>query len=261
MRASRDRGELPLGLQVGVGALVEGVEKLVPLIGMGAEQALLALIQLDLGCLDGSGHTPLLCDHGSNFSVHVMIALELSCDSPVFLGSGVVVHCGVHGVIGEAGKEPMGEFSLFVDGNMLGWEEFMPVDGLVNADGAQAIEAIQLNVGGKDVHGMIAIRDWDEEVKDIAFILFIPFGGLPSSFPLHIPSVSVFHPMLVGFFQASRICLTLCQVFTLLLEYFKLFLIVAADFLILVRNSSQSLCDEEEFLSPWCPVSFKSGTY
>ena len=63
------------------------MEELVLLIGMGAKQVSLALVQLDLGCLDGSGHAPLLCDHGGNFSVGLMVALKLSCDSPVFLGS------------------------------------------------------------------------------------------------------------------------------------------------------------------------------
>ena len=53
---------------------------------MGAEQVSLALVQLDLGCLDGSGHAPLLCNHGGNFSVCIVVSLKLSCDSPVFLG-------------------------------------------------------------------------------------------------------------------------------------------------------------------------------
>ena len=66
---------------------MEGTEELVPLVGMGAEQVSLALVQLDLGCLNGSGHAPLLCDQGGNISVHLVISLELSCDSPVFLGS------------------------------------------------------------------------------------------------------------------------------------------------------------------------------
>ena len=98
---------------------MEGAEELVLLVGMGAKQASLALVQLDLGGLDGSGHTPLLCNQGSNFSMHVMVPLELSCDSPVLLGSGVVVHGGVHGVIGEAFKEPMGKLPFFVDGDAL----------------------------------------------------------------------------------------------------------------------------------------------
>ena len=66
---------------------MEGAEELVPLVGVGAEQLSLALIQLDLGCLDGSGHAPLLCNQGGNFSMHLVVPLELSCDSPVFLGS------------------------------------------------------------------------------------------------------------------------------------------------------------------------------
>ena len=66
---------------------MEGAEELVPLVGMGAEQSALALVQLELGGLDGSSHTPFLCNQGSNLIVHVMIPLELSCNSPVFLGS------------------------------------------------------------------------------------------------------------------------------------------------------------------------------
>ena len=65
---------------------MEGAEELVPLVGVGTEEASLALVQLDLSCLDGSSHAPLLCNQGGNFSMHLMVPLELSCDSPVFLG-------------------------------------------------------------------------------------------------------------------------------------------------------------------------------
>ena len=137
----------------------------------------------------------------------------------------------------------------------------MPINGLVDANGAQAVEPIHFDVGGKDMHGMVAIRDWDEENKDVAFILLISFWCLPSSFPLCVPLVSVFCPMFVGFFQASRILLMLCQVVAPLFEYFELLLVVTADFLIFLCNSSQSLCNEEEFLPAWCPVSFKSSIH
>ena len=66
---------------------MEGTKELVLLVGVGPEEASLALVQLDLSCLDGSGHAPLLCDQSGNFSMHLVISLELSCDSPVFLGS------------------------------------------------------------------------------------------------------------------------------------------------------------------------------
>ena len=66
---------------------MEGTEELVLLIGMGPEEASLALVQLDLSCLNGSGHAPLLCDQGGNFSMCLVVSLELSCDPPVFLGS------------------------------------------------------------------------------------------------------------------------------------------------------------------------------
>ena len=115
------------------------MEKLVLLIGMGAEQLSLTLVQLDLGCFNGSSHTPLLCDQDGKFSMHVMIPLELSCDSPIFLGSGIVVHGSVCGVVGEAFKEPMGELPLFIDGDVLRGEKLVSVDRLVNADGAQTV--------------------------------------------------------------------------------------------------------------------------
>ena len=118
---------------------MEGAEELVPLVGMGAKQVSLALVQLDLSCLDGSGHAPLLCNHGSNFSVHVMIPLELSCDSPVFLGPGIVVHGSVCGVVGEAFEKPVRELPLFFDVDALRGEELVLVDGLVNADSAQTV--------------------------------------------------------------------------------------------------------------------------
>ena len=98
---------------------MEGTEKLVLLIGMGPEQSLLALVQLHLSSFNGSSHAPLLCDQGSNFSVHLMISLELSCDSPVLLSLGVIVHGGVCGVTGNGFKEPMGELPFFIDHDAL----------------------------------------------------------------------------------------------------------------------------------------------
>ena len=240
---------------------MEGAEELVLLVGMGAEQALLALVQLDLGHFDGSGHAPLLCNQGGNFSVHVMVLLELSCNSPVFLGPGVIVHGSVCGVICEAFEEPMREFSLLIDGDTLWGKEFVPVDGLVNANGTQAVEPIQFDVGGEDMHGVVAIRNWDEKVKDISFIFLISLRCLSSPLPFHVPLVSIFGPVLVGFFQASHMCLMLCQIFASLFEGLELFLIVVANLLIFLCNSCQSLCDEEEFLPAWCPVSFKSDTH
>ena len=155
----------------------------------------------------------------------------------------------------------MGELPLFFDGDSLGQEEFVPVDGLVDTDGTQAVEAIQLDIGGEDVHGVVTVRDWDEKIKDVSFVFFIPLRGLPSSLPLCIPLVSVFGPVFVSFLQVSHICLTLCQIVPLFFEHFELFLIVAADFLILVRNSSQSMGNEEELLPPWVSMSFKSGVH
>ena len=155
----------------------------------------------------------------------------------------------------------MREFSLFFDGDSLGQKELMPVDRLVNADGAQAVETVQFDVGGKNVHGVVTIGDQDEEVKDVSFVLLIPLRGLSSSLPLHVPLVCIFGPVFVGFFQVSRVCLTLCQIVASLFENLELFLVVAADFLIFVCNLGQSMCDEEEFLPPWVPMSFKSSMH
>ena len=155
----------------------------------------------------------------------------------------------------------MREFSLFFNGDSLGQEEFMPIDRLINADGAQAVEAIQLDIGGEDMHGVVTIGDWDEEIIDVSFVFLIPLWCLPPSLPLHIPPVSVFSPVLVGFFHASCVHLALLQIIASLLEDFKLLLVVAANFLIFVCNSSQSMCDEEEFLPPRVPMSFESSMH
>ena len=230
---------------------MEGMEELVLLVGMGAEQTSLALVQLELGCFNGSSHTPLLCDQGGNLIVGLMITLQLSCDPPVLLGAGVVVHGSVHGVIGEGVKEPMREFSLLIDSDALWWEEFVPVDRLTDAGGAQAVQAILFDVGGKDMHDMITIDDWDEEIKDVSFVFLISFWSSLLRIPLLKPLVIVGFPVLIGLFQMSCVRFMFCQVFPSLLEYFKLFLIVMADFLVLLHNSHQPLCNEEEFLLPW----------
>ena len=155
----------------------------------------------------------------------------------------------------------MREFSLFFDGDLLGWKKFMPVDGLIDTDSAQAVEAVQFDVGGEDMHGVVTIGDWNEEIKDVSFIFLISLWCLPSSFPLCIPLVSVSGPVLIGFFQASCVHFALCQIIASLFEDLELFLIVAADFLIFARNSSQSVSDEEEFLPPGVPMSFKSSMH
>ena len=155
----------------------------------------------------------------------------------------------------------MREFSLFFNGDSLRWEEFVPVDGLIDADGAQAVETVQLDVGGEDMHGVVTVGDWNEEIKDISFVLLIPLRGLPPSLPLHIPLVGVFSPVLVGFFQASCVHLMPCQIVTSLFENLELFLVVMTDFLIFAHNSSQSLCNEEEFLPPGVPMPFESSVH
>ena len=149
---------------------------------------------------DGSGHAPLLCDQGSNFSVHVMVSLELSCNSPVFLGPGVVVHGSVHRVVGQAFEEPVGKLPFFIDGDALRGKELMSIDGLINANSAQAVQSVQFNVGSKDMDGVVSISDWEEEVKDISIILFISLRSPHFSLPVSVSSIHVCFPVLIGCF-------------------------------------------------------------
>ena len=111
------------------------------------------------------------------------------------------------------------------------------------------------------MHGVVTVGDGDEEVEDVPFVLLISFWCLSSPLPFHVPPISVFCPVFVGFFQASCMCLTLCQIIASLFEGLKLFLRVVTDFLIFLCNSHQSLHDEEKFLSTGCPVSFESSTH
>ena len=140
------------------------MEELVLLVGMGAKEVVLALVQLLLEGFNRSSQAPLLCDQGGNFIVHVMVPLELSCNSPVLLGPQVVVHGHVCGVVGKGVKEPVGKFPIFINGDVLRWEQLMPVDGLTDTSSAKAVQPVMLDIGGKDMDGIIAISDWDKEV-------------------------------------------------------------------------------------------------
>ena len=65
---------------------MEGMEKLVLLVHVGAEEVSLTLFLLEVEGFNGSGQAPLLCDQAGNVIVCVMELLELSCNSPIFLG-------------------------------------------------------------------------------------------------------------------------------------------------------------------------------
>ena len=110
----------PLAVTVDVGALMEGTEELILLVGMRAKEVPLALLQLVLEGLNGSVHAPVLCNQGGNVIMHVMVLLKLSCNSPVLLGSQVVGHSHVGGVTAKQLKEPVGELPLFINGDALG---------------------------------------------------------------------------------------------------------------------------------------------
>ena len=155
----------------------------------------------------------------------------------------------------------MGKLPFFIDGDTLGGEQLLSVDWLANASGAQTVQAVVFDERGEDMDGMITISGGDEEIGDIAFILFIPLWTSVLLVQIHKPLVIVSLPVFVGFFKASHVCLMLHQSFSLLLEYFQLFIVAVTDFFIFSHNSCQSLSNVEELLPAWGAVSFKSSTY
>ena len=237
------------------------MEELVPLVGMGAKEALLALVQLLLEGFNGSSQAPLLCDQAGNVIMCVMVPLELSCNHPVLLGPQVVDHCSVGRVIAERVEKPVGKLPFFVNGDMLGGKQLLSVDWLADTSSAQTVQAIVFDERGKDMDGMVAVSDWDEEIRDVAFILFIPLWTLVLLVPICEPLITVCLPVFIGFFQVSCIHLMLCQSLSLLLEYFQLFMVAVTGLFIFSCNSCQSLSNVEEFFLAWGAVSFKSSTY
>ena len=99
------------------------------------------------------------------------------------------------------------------------------------------------------MHGVIAISDWDEEIKDVSFVFLITLWSFSLPFPSGVPPIGVFLPVLIGCFQMSHVRLMLGQLISSLLECLKLPLVVVADFLIISCNSCQSLRDEKELFS------------
>ena len=261
MWAVRDGSELPLGFGVNVGSLMEGVKELVLFICMGAEEASLALFLLKVEGLNGSGQALLLCDQAGNVIVHVLEPLELSCNSPILLGPWIVVHGSIGGILGEQVEEPVRELPFFIDGDVLRSKQLLAADWLTDTGSAQAVQAIVLDEGGKDMYGVISISDWEEEIWDVAFILFIPLWPLLLLVPVSKPFVVVCLPVFIGFLKTSCICLVLCQSLSSLLEYSQLFMVVTTDFFILSHNSCQSLGDVEEFFPAGGAVPFESSTY
>ena len=122
----------------------------------------------------------------------------------------------------------------------------MSVDWLINTSGAQTVQAIVLDERGENMDGMIAVSDWDEEIGDVAFVLFVPLWTSVLLVPICKPLVIVSLPVFVGLFKVSHICFMLCQSFSLLSEYFQLFMVAVTDFSVLLHNSCQSLSDVEE---------------
>ena len=155
----------------------------------------------------------------------------------------------------------MGKLPFFINGDTLGSEKLLSVDWLADAGSAQTVQAIVLDERGKDMDGMIAVSDWDEEIRDIAFILFVLLWTPVLLVPICEPLVTVSFPVFIGLFKVSCIHLALCQSFSSLLKYFQLFMVAATDFFILLCNSCQSLSDMEELFPAWGAVSFKSSAY
>ena len=203
---------------------MKGTEELVPLVGMGAKEVSLTLIQLLLEGFNSSSQALLLCNQAGNVIAHVMVLLKLSCNSPVLLSLQVVDHHSVDGIIAEGVKEPMGKLPFFINGDTLGSKQLLSVDWLANTGSAQTVQAVVLDERGKDMDGMITISDWDEEIRDIAFILFIPLWTPVLLVPICKPLVTVSLTVFIGLFKVSCVCLVLCQSFSSLLEYFQLFI-------------------------------------
>ena len=111
------------------------------------------------------------------------------------------------------------------------------------------------------MHDVVTIDDGDEEIKDVSFILLVPLQSSLLLIPICEFFVVVCFPVFVGFFQMSCMHFMLCQIFSSLAEYFQLFLVIAADFLILSHNSCQPLFNEEELLPPWGAVAIESSAY
>jgi hypothetical protein len=149
--------------------------------------------------------------------------------------------------------------AVLVNGKALGGKEFLAVDGLVHTIHAQAVLSIKFDVGGKNVDGVGAISNWNKEVGDMPFILLVSLR-LPLIVAVFLELlVAVCLPVLVGFFKTSCVLLMLCQSVSSFLEGGKLHVIgLGVDF-ILSRNSSQSLCNEDELVSVGA-VSFESST-
>ena len=137
----------------------------------------------------------------------------------------------------------------------------MSVDWFANPGSAKAVQSIVFDVGGKDIYGVITISNWDEEITDVAFIFLIPLWPSLLLVPVSKSLVIVHLPVFIGFFQASHIHLTLCQIFCLLPEYFQLFIVALSDLCILLCNSCQSLGNVEELLLTRGFMSFESSAH
>ena len=155
----------------------------------------------------------------------------------------------------------MREFPFLINCDALQGKQFVSVDKLADASGAQAVQAFKLDVGGEDMYGMIAVSDWDEEIKDVSFIFLIPLWASLFLVPVSKPLVTVCLPVLVGFFKASCIHLALCQSLSLLAEYFQLLVVVTANLFMLLSNSCQPSGDVEEFFLFRGTVAFESSAH
>ena len=155
----------------------------------------------------------------------------------------------------------MRELPFLIDGDALRGKKFMPVDRLTNASSAQAVESLELDEGGKDMDGMVAVSDWDEEIEDISFILFISFQPLLLLVPVSKPLVVVSLPVFIGLFKVSGVHLMLCQSLSSLAEHFQLLPIVVTDLFVLLSNTGQALSDMEEFLPPRGTMAFESSAH
>ena len=243
-----DGRELTLPPVLEIGALLKMLENGIVSIGMRSKELLMTLL---LSHLQGV-NMGLLCSEFClcfcEVSGEAIEVAELSCDSPVPMLQGVGLHCIIAGGIAQHVKEPLGVLPLFVNGETLQCKEFLSVNWFPFSSCPKAVLPIKEDVGCEDINGVGAISDWKVKIGYFPFIFFEILGDV-GELIINEPLVTIFFPVEVGCLQDSCMCLALCQSFSLLSEYFKLFAVLLGVVLILSHNSIQSLCDEEELVT------------
>src|SRR5580692_12765699 len=172
-RAVGDARELTLAPVFEVRPLLQVSEDGVALVSMRADDASVALLFLVLQGVDMGPEAVEFPLQGGEVVDGIIVASELSCDPPVPHVEGPGDDRIVARWIGNGVKEPLGVFPVLVDSEALRGEKFLAVGGLVFTVHAQAVLSIKFDIGGKDVDGVGAVSNWNKEVGDVPFVLFV----------------------------------------------------------------------------------------